>query len=1114
MKRQQPTSSITRLLWLAGMLAAVGCGGAGDSNATDTLGKKGQALVSAPDLVITSLSGPPSATPGGAFTATVKVCNIGTAGSSNARLELYLSTTATLVYPPAPPASGQMLIGSLDVPGLMNGQCATRTVPAYASIPPGGSPDSAYSLGAVIDANQAQSELREDNNTFVAGLMGVGNRLDLVVTRVSAPASVRPGNAFTASVTVCNQGTSSTNASNIPVELYLSTVPSLTMPGMGVPPPPTQMMLGATTVSWLAQGQCTTRSLTVNAYLPPAATGDGAYTLGAIVDSYRSEQELREDNNVFISGLIGVGNRSDLVITRLSAPPSVTPGNPFTASLTVCNQGTNPTNTSNIPVELYLSTVASLTSPPTPPPATQRMIGSTQLPMVPPGQCLTVDVSVSAQLPPAATGDGAYTLGAIVDPYGYEQELREDNNVFISGLVGVGYRSDLVVTRVSAPASVTQGGPFIASVTVCNQGTSTTGASNIPVEVYLSTVASLAAPVSGGPYAPPPSQIMLSSFSLSYLAQGQCTTRDLQVNAYLPPEATPDTALFVGAIVDPYGYEMELREDNNTFVGGLIGVGNRSDLVITQLSAPPSVRMSAPFTASVTVCNQGTSTTSSSNIPVELYLSTVPSLALPGMGAPPPSTQTVLGSVSLSSLAPGQCVTRSLTVNAYLPPDSTGDGAYTLGAIVDPYRSEQELREDNNVFISGLIGVGNRSDLVVTQVSGPPSVMPGAAFTATVTVCNQGTTMTSASNIPVELYLSTLPTLTAPSPMSGPPPSTQSLLGALALTPLDVGQCTTRTLTVNAYPPPPTSPLADRAYYLGAIVDSFGSELELREDNNTFIGGLVGVGTSPDLVVTQVTGPASVRSGTSFTAVVTVCNQGTYPMSYTALPAELYLSTTSTLALPSPSGPGPMNPNQMRVGILTLPQLAPGQCTTQTVQAYADLPPSNTGDGAYYLGAIVDPNRSEPELREDNNTFVAGLIGVGNRSDLVVTQVTAPTSVRIGAPFTATVTVCNRGTAMVMNNNIAVELYISTVPRITPPPSPPSGPAPTSQLMLSYLVISPLDAGQCTTRTMNPNAYLPSDAGGLAGVYSLGVIVDSYRQELELREDNNISALSSLFVLP
>ncbi|MBU8894577.1 hypothetical protein KRR26_03125 [Corallococcus sp. M34] len=1111
MKRQQPTSSITRLLWLAGMLAAVGCGGAGDSNATDTLGKKGQALISAPDLVITSLSGPPSAASGGAFTATVKVCNVGTAGSTTARLELYLSTTATVAYPPTPPPSSQVLIGSLDVPGMMNGQCVTRTVPANATIPAGAPPDAAYYLGGIIDANQAQAELREDNNAFVGGLIGVGNRSDLVVTRLSAPASVRAGNAFVASVTVCNQGTSSTMASNIPVELYLSTVPSLTQPGMGVPPPPTQTFLGAMTLSWLAAGQCTTRSLTVNATLPPAATGDGAYTLGAIVDTYRAETELREDNNIFLSGLMGVGSRSDLVITQLSAPPSVTPGSPFTASLTACNQGTTPTNSSNIPVELYLSTVASLT---TPPPATQRMIGSTQLPMVIPGRCITVDVNVSAQLPPAATGDGAYTLGAIVDPYGTEQELREDNNVFLSGLMGVGSRSDLVVTRVSAPPSATQGGAFTASVTVCNQGTSTTGASNLPVEVYLSTVPSLIAPVTGGPGAPPSSQMLLGAFSLSYLAAGQCTTRDLQVNANPPPEATPDTALYVGALVDPYGYELELREDNNAFVGGLIGVGTRPDLVITQLSAPPSVRMSSPFTASVTVCNQGTAWTNSNNLPVELYLSTVPSLTMPGMGAPPPSTQTLLGSVPLPSFAPGQCVTRSLTMNAYLPPDGTGDGAYTLGAIVDPYRAETELREDNNVFLGGLIGVGNRSDLVVTQVSGPPSVMPGASFTATVTVCNQGTAMTSASLLLVDLYLSTTPTLTVPSPASGPPPNTQSLLGSLSLTALDVGQCTTRTVTVSAYAPPPTSPLADRAYYLGAIVDSLSNETELREDNNTFTGGLVGVGTSPDLVVTQVTGPASVRTGTSFTAVVTVCNQGTYPMSYTALPAELYLSTTPTLSVPSTSGPGPMNPNQMRVGILTVPQLAAGQCTTQTVQAYADLPSTNTGDGAYYLGAIVDPNRSEPELREDNNTFVAGLIGVGNRSDLVVTQVSGPPSVRINAPFTASVTVCNRGTAAVMSSNVPVELYISTVPSITPPQAAPSGPPPTSQLMVGYLVLTPLDAGQCITRTMNAYAYLPSDAGGLAGVYSLGAVVDSYRQELELREDNNISALTSLFVLP
>ncbi len=35
--------------------------------------------------------------------------------------------------------------------------------------------------------------------------------------------------------------------------------------------------------------------------------------------------------------------------------------------------------------------------------------------------------------------------------------------------------------------------------------------------------------------------------------------------------------------------------------------------------------------------------------------------------------------------------------------------------------------------------MGDRPDLIVSAVSGPPSVFPGGGFDASVTVCNQGT---------------------------------------------------------------------------------------------------------------------------------------------------------------------------------------------------------------------------------------------------------------------------------------------------------------------------------------------------------------------------------------
>jgi subtilase family serine protease len=1082
-----------------------------------------------PDLVVTEVSAPRSVRHGQPFTATVKVCNQGSEPATTYYtwpwLELYLSTDASLSMPGggSPPPTDQRLIGSVDVPPLDPGQCVTREVSAHASLPPDAQGDGAYYLGAIVDVSQVLSEADETNNAYVSGLMGVGFRPDLVVTEVRGPASVRPGAPFTATLTVCNQGTEFT--SNTPsVDLYLSMDDSLTpLPtDPGTPPPTDQRMIGSVQLSPLGAGQCVTRSVQAWAWLPPDAQGDGAYYLGAVVDPFRVELELREDNNAHVPGLMGVGYRPDLVVTEVRGPASARPGDPFTATVTVCNQGTvsTPSWYSQTHVDLYLSTDTTLTPPstsgPSTPPMDQRMVGTVQLPPLNAGQCVTRSVNAHAQPPQDPLPRQAYYLGAIVDPFQGEPELREDNNITVGDLMGVGYRPDLVVTEVTAPASVLGGQHFTATVRVCNQGTESTGwYGQTQVELYLSMDTTLTAPNPMGPSTPPTDQRMIGSAPVPPLSAGQCVSQVVNVSAYPPPDALGDgTAFHLGAIVDPHQSELELREDNNTFIGGLLGVGHRPDLVVTRLSGPASVRGGESFTATVTVCNQGTEPTGWYGGPhVELYLSmdtALTSHGSSGPGMPMPTDQRMVGSVDLPPLHPGQCATRSVSAYAQPPPDATVESAFYLGAIIDAFEQLPELREDNNTFVGGLLGVGYRPDLVVTQVTGPASVRPGDAFTASVTVCNQGTEPTSGYGQPqVELYLSTTSALVFPGP--GLPPSAmdqQRLIGGAPLAPLMAGQCATLSVPVSAHVPPAAYDV--RAFHLGAIVDAHRSEMELREDNNVTVAGLVGVGHQSDLVVTEVSGPASVRRGMPFTASVKVCNQGTEPgSSYGNVQVELYLSTDTTLTPPGPMAPPPLD--QSMVGSLLVPPLAPGQCETLSVQATANPPPEAPWEGAVYLGAIVDAYRSEWELREDNNSTAAGLMGVGDRADLVVTQVSAPATVREGDPFTAAVTVCNQGTEPVNSYGApTLELYISMDTTLTfPVSSGPWTPMPTDQRMVGSVQVSPLAPGQCETLNVQAWGYRPPAAQG-PGSFFLGALVDAHQSLLELREDNNARADASL----
>ena len=99
-------------------------------------------------------------------------------------------------------------------------------------------------------------------------------------------------------------------------------------------------------------------------------------------------------------------------------------------------------------------------------------------------------------------------------------------------------------------------------------------------------------------------------------------------------------------------------------------------------------------------------------------------------------------------LVAGACVTQDVQAWADAPGQ---DGAWWLGAVADLGNFQSELIETNNALAGTLLGIGAMPDLVVKSVKGPPSVMRGGAFTASLTVCNQGATWGSA---PVDLLLS------------------------------------------------------------------------------------------------------------------------------------------------------------------------------------------------------------------------------------------------------------------------------------------------------------------------------------------------------------------------
>ncbi|WP_224250198.1 CARDB domain-containing protein [Hyalangium gracile] len=1010
-----------------------------------------------PDFVVTSVTGPASAQFGQSITAQVTVCNRGTEPGST-EVEAYLSEDET-IRANLPPYyySEDYLLGWTYVDFLHPGQC--RTVPvegnAYPA-PPGF--EGAYYLGAVVDAQGTEQELIEDNNALAGYRMGLGHEPDFVVTSVTGPASAESGASFIAQATVCNRGT---RAMSTEVEVYLS-FDEVIRPYV-FPNPPEDAYVGVGSTNILAPGQCATVPVPATANTPPPG-GPGPYYLGAVVDPYGNQEELIEDNNALTGYRMGVGHGPDFVIQSVTGPASATPGQLITAQVTVCNQGTA-LESSDVEVYLSADDVIRTQLSPGPGQSEESYLGSAPTGGLYPGQCATVAVSGNAQIPSPGL-PGAFYVGALVDPYGFEQELNEDNNALAGYRMGLGNDADFIVTSVTGPFSAEYGEQFTPQVTVCNQGTRPDIAS---VEVYFSVDQVIR------PYRPednPPEDGFVGSVSTGELYPGQCATVSVEGYAQPPPPEV-EGPYYVGVIVDPYNHRPELNEDNNVHVGYRMGVGHQTDFVVTSVTGPFSAQNGQSITPQVTVCNRGTQIGLTD---VEVYLSADEIIRPQGPESPPEDS--LVGVAVTEELYPGQCVTVPVSgsVNA---PSPGGEGAYYVGAIADPYGQRPELIEDNNALAGYRMGVGTQADFVITSVTGPYSARPGTPFTASVGICNRGQ---QSGTTDVELYLSADANVRVSTP---PIPPEDFFLGVVPSVSLAAGGCTTRSLSVTAPPVP------EGAYYLGGVADPYGNRPELIEDNNAKAGSVIGVGTRADFVVTTVAGPSSAKPGMAFTANVTVCNRG---QQQDTADVDVYLSADTTVRVVAPPAP----PEDHYLGTVTGVSLAAGACATRPLSVTAP----EIEEGAYYLSAVADPYGNRPELIEDNNAKAGSVIGVGNKADFVITAVTGPSSVRPGATFTASVTVCNRGRLADVTD---VALFFSTDADIRVPTSP----APHEDILLGSLAGVSLGVGACSTRSIVVNGNVPSP-----GTYYLGAVADASNTRVELIEDNNAKAGTQMSVAP
>jgi len=503
---------------------------------------------------------------------------------------------------------------------------------------------------------------------------------------------------------------------------------------------------------------------------------------------------------------------------------------------------------------------------------------------------------------PSTVATGSYYLLAKADADNVVAETQELNNTAAKTLQVGG---DLVVSALTVPFKAGAGSTLVIADTTTNQGAAAVGAST--TRFYLSNGVTI-----------DPSAIQLpEARAVPELAAGAGSSGSTTVTI---PSTVATGNYFLVAKADADGAVAETQEANN-IAARAMAVGG--DLVISALTVPATATAGASIAISDTTTNQGGGAVAAST--TRFFLSTnavldAGDVLLPGARAVPP-------------LASGAASSGSTTV---MLPSSLTAGTYYIIAKADADGVVAETQEGNN---SSARSTSIGGDLIVSAFTVPATGGGGAVIVVSDTTKNQGSNAVVATT--TRFYLSTNVTLDA---------SDTLLNGGRSVPALDAGASssgsTTLTLPLN---------LGVATYYVIAVADADGVAAESVETNNT-IARAIAIG--PDLAVTSLSLPFSIRAGSAVAVADTVRNAGGDAAA--ASTTRFYLSTDVFLDA---------GDAQLPAG-RAVPALAAGASSAGTTTVTI---PAGTAPGFYYVIAVADGDHVVTESQENNNSAVRAI---------------------------------------------------------------------------------------------------------------------------------------------
>lgn len=853
------------------------------------------------------------------------------------------------------------ILAEMTVPSLASGTVFDEDV--NISLPAVGElPDGPYNIITVVDSADDVQEINEDNNSgFETIFIGqdvaaptdapdlVGDSLSFGSDPTSGPATW--GDVLNLTASLSNTGTQ--DANSFTVQMYLSQTPNQT---------PDSQLLGNFTIFSLAQGETTTKDVTVN--LPPEGEmPNGEYYVVLVVDSEDTNQEIDEFNNFFSAPLqIGDGSIEgvDLVADNehFLPPVDLIWGQTYDMPIDLTNEG----NAASGPfdVKIFLSTDNVVDT-------TDTELASLAITDLAANAESINDVDVT--LPAAGTlPDGDYNIIIFVDSGEVVTEVDEQNNIF-SELIKIVETPDLIAgvdlsliefgidhddeDAAGAPAQNNADGTtgdFTESfgwgdtldlfADVVNFGD--TAAGSFSISVALSVDSEFDS-----------TDTILAETTIASLDPAGISKNDFSVTLPAAGELANGSYHIVAKVDSADGIE-EIDELNNIrFTPVFIGE-NEVDLKIGTVFLPPEIFASSFIEIDAQIQNIGNGPV---NQPfnVTVFISEDDTIN---------DTDFIIGQKTFNSLAPQEDLQTLISID--IPPqDQFTSTNLFLGVKVDGFDSVDETSETNNTFITPITlaeavaptGV----DVAVPYVNVPQFISAGQEIDVTYGVDNFGGTAVD-SPFDVSFYLSQDPVIDVDE--QGVPLSTELLLGTATIDSIAAGTFTENDISLTI-----PNDINFGFYHVVAIADMAKTLDEQDTFNNTGIGFTEALGDGSDLKLFDVIMPFDAAWGQEINVEAMVENFGAN--SADNVDVSFYQSTDFNFDAATDT----------LLATTTIPTINGGEIFTATTTITL---PDGEGDQFITIIAVVDPSDAIEEDDELNNVMARDVfIGTPEQPNLL-----------------------------------------------------------------------------------------------------------------------------------